>query len=107
MEPVPSGWVELYKTALRRAARAGAKSSRSKLKTAKRLEASRVKAAADYVSLKLKRVALSMPFLDSLHPFYRELVNTMVEEDRYRLCLSQLYSVSKIVRRIAREAFPL
>jgi nucleolar GTP-binding protein len=104
MEPVPSGWVELYNAALRRAARAGAKSSRSKLKTAKILEASRVKAAADYVSLKLKRVALSMPFLDSLHPFYRELVSTVVEEDEYKLCLSRLYSVSKIVKRIAHES---
>jgi len=70
----------------------------------KRVEAARVKAAADYVSEKLKRVALSMPFLDSLHPFYRELVSTMVDEDRYRVCLSRLYSVSKIVKRVARES---
>jgi len=68
------------------------------------MEAARVEAAADYVSEKLKRIALSMPFLDSLHPFYRELVSTLVSEDAYRVCLSRLYSVSKIVRKIARES---
>lgn len=103
MEPAPSSWVDLFNAALRRAARAGAKSSRSRLKTAKRIEASRVKAAADYVSLKLRKVSLSMPFLDSLHPFYRELVSTMVDENEYKLCLSRLYSASKLVRKIARE----
>ncbi len=104
MEPAPRSWVDLFEAALRRAARAGAKGSRSKLEAVKRVEAARVRAAADYVSEKLRKVALSMPFLDSLHPFYRELVSTMVDEDKYRLCLSRLYSVSRIVRRIARES---
>lgn len=104
MEPAPASWTELLDAAMRRASRAGAKSRRDRLRAIKELEASRVKAAASYVSEKLKRVALSMPFLDSLHPFYRELVCTMVNEDEYRLCLSRLYSVSMIVRKIARES---
>ncbi len=104
MEPAPPSWIDLFNAALRRAARAGAKGSRTRLETIKRMEAARVEAAADYVSEKLKRIALSMPFLDSLHPFYRELVSTLVSEDAYRVCLSRLYSVSKIVRKIARES---
>lgn len=103
VELAPREWRELYEAALRRARRVGTKGSRSKLAAAKRLEAARVEAAAAYVSSKLRRIALRNPFLASLHPFYRELVSTIVDEDVYKLCLSRVFSVSKIVEKVARE----
>jgi len=103
-EPAPSGWAELFEAAKRRAARASARRRRSKLSSVKELELARIRSASAYVSQKLSRISLSMPFLNSLHPFYRELVLTIVDQDRYRLCLSRMRSVARIVRRIAREA---
>lgn len=103
-EQAPTSWTELFEAAKRRAARAGRRKSRRKLTFVKNSEVAKVRAASKYVSAKLERLALGMPFLKSLHPFHRELLLTIVEEDRYKLCLSRLHSVARVVDRIAREA---
>lgn len=99
----PASWGEIFEAARRRAVRAGASLSRQRLKSVKRVEAARVRAAARYAADRLRRITLSSPFLDSLHPFYRELLETMVDVDEYRVCLSRVYSVSRIIERVARE----
>lgn len=104
LEPTPSGWTELFDAAKRRAARAASRRGRDRLASVKEEELSRVKAASEYVSGKLRRIALSMPFLDSLHPFYRELLLTMIDENAYRVCLSRIRSVASLVRKISVEA---
>jgi len=99
----PARWDEIFEAARRRALKAGASLSRQRLKSMKRLEAARVKAAARYAAERLRRIALSSPFIDSLHPFYRELLETMMDVDEYRICLSRIYSVSRIIERVAGE----
>lgn len=103
-EPAPSNWLELFEAAKRRAVRAGSKSKRSRLASIRSGEIAKIEAASNYVSSKLKKIALSMPFLNSLHPFYRELLTTMIDEDAYKVCLSRVMSVSNLVRRLAAEA---
>jgi len=103
-EPAPGGWRELYEAARRRAARASAKRRATRIAAVKGRELARIKAASAFVSAKLERIALTMPFLDSLHPFYRELLATMVDENEYKLCLSRLRSAARITRKVAAEA---
>ncbi|MEM2677920.1 MAG: GTPase [Thermofilaceae archaeon] len=104
LEPAPSSWEELFEAAKRRASRAASRRRRDRLASVKGEELSRIRAASEYVSRKLTKVALSMPFLDSLHPFYRELLLTMIDENTYKVCLSRIRSVARLVRRIAVEA---
>lgn len=99
----PANWSELYEAAKRRAARVGVRKSRSRFKTVKSLEEARIKAASVYVVKILRDIALTTPFLESLHPFYRELLKTIIDENAYRLCLSRVYSVSKIIEGLAHE----
>ncbi|MCS7105163.1 MAG: 50S ribosome-binding GTPase [Thermofilaceae archaeon] len=103
IEITPSSWDELYEIAKRRAARASASKSRNRLTSIKRLESVRVKTACKYVSGRLKRIAVTSPFIDSLHPFHQELIRTMVDEAKYRSCLSRFNSVSNILEKIAEE----
>ena len=104
MEPAPSSWSELFESAKLRAKKTGGRKGREKLTSVKRTEVARVKAASKYVSEKLERMAFGMPYLNSIHPFYRELLLTIVDEDQYRQCLSRIRSVARIVRKVAAEA---
>ncbi|RLE70475.1 MAG: GTP1/OBG family GTP-binding protein [Thermoprotei archaeon] len=104
MKLAPSSWNELYETARRRAFKAAVKAPRRRVEAIRRIEAARVRAAAMYTASRLRGIALTSPFIDSLHPFYRELLRTMIDVDEYRICLSRIYSVSKIVSRVARES---
>jgi len=103
MQIAPQRWEDLFEAAYRRALSRSVKTTRSPLTTAKRLEVSRVRIAGRYVSERLSRVALSSPRIDEMHPFYRDLLATFVDLDEYKVCLSRIYSVSRIVGRVARE----
>lgn len=103
MEPAPSSWNELFESAKLRAEKAGGRRGRERLTSIKRTEIARVRAASKYVCGKLERIALGMPYLDSIHPFYRELLITMVDENQYKLCLSRVRSVARIIRKVTVE----
>ncbi|MEM2794756.1 MAG: hypothetical protein QXY49_02750, partial [Thermofilaceae archaeon] len=99
----PASWRELYETAKRRAAKVGVKKSRNQFRTLKRLEEARIRTASTYVAKILRDIALTSPFLESLHPFYRELLKTIIDENVYRLCLSRIYSISKVIDKLMYE----
>ena len=99
----PKSGEELFEQAVRRSKRVEAKGARG-LSAIKRLEEARVTIAANFIASKLEGIALKTPFLKELHPFYRELISTMINVDEYRACLARIHGAAKITRKIAREA---
>ncbi|MGC8597271.1 MAG: NOG1 family protein [Thermocladium sp.] len=92
-----NAFMDRYKTAEARYKRRGMEAMRN-------LEAVRIKKSADYASTKLRGIALSMPFLKDLHPFYRELLLLEVKEEDYRHSLSKIFNASRAVKSIRRES---
>lgn len=103
MVPAPKGARSLFDLAVRRARKVRVR-GRDPAARARRREIARIRTASETVSGTLRGIALKSPFLDRLHPFYRELVYLAVNSDEYRLCLSRLYSVSRIIEKLARES---
>jgi nucleolar GTP-binding protein len=90
-------FMDRYKTAEARYKRRGMEAMRN-------LEAVRIKKSSDYVSTRLRDIALSMPFLKDLHPFYRELLLLEIREEDYRRSLSKIFNASRAVKSIRRES---
>lgn len=101
----PKSHEEIFETAARRAKRVGKRIPRwrDRLATIKKAEAERVAAANSYVVDRLKKIALTTPFVKELHPFYQELVLLLVDEDSFKISLSRIYGAARILDEIARE----
>jgi len=97
----PKSAEEIFEVAARRARKVS--SNLRTLQEIKRTEEKRVILASQYVSNLLKRVALRSPFIEDLHPFYRELVEVNIDVDEYKLCLARIYTISRLVAKIGRE----
>ncbi|MCG2880252.1 MAG: 50S ribosome-binding GTPase [Vulcanisaeta sp.] len=69
-----------------------------------RLELRRVKEVRKYLFNTFRDVALGMPFLDSLHPFYRELIELMIDRTMYKHSLAKVGHATKAVASIYRDA---
>ncbi|MDI9619666.1 MAG: 50S ribosome-binding GTPase [Candidatus Nezhaarchaeota archaeon] len=100
--PTPS---QLIDTAFRRSSRISVKvpAKRDKLLVAKLKEEMRVRAVASTITDKLRRIKNSMPMVDSLHPFYRDLFYLVVDVDRFKVALFRTSKASKIVENLYRE----
>lgn len=70
----------------------------------RRLELRRVREARKYLFDALSGVAMGMPFLDSLHPFYRELIELMIDRATYKHSLAKVGHATKAVASIYRDA---
>ena len=70
----------------------------------KRLELSRVVRTGKALERILRDVARNMPFLNELHPFYRELLTLRVDEAAYKHSLAKVGRAYKAVRAIARDS---
>ncbi len=90
-------FMDRYKTAEARYRRRGVEAMRN-------LEAVRIKKSSDYVARKLREAATSMPFLNDLHAFHKELLLLNISEAEYRRATSKVFNASRAVKSIRREA---
>lgn len=70
----------------------------------RRLELRRVREVRKYLSDAFRDVALGMPFLDSLHPFYRELIELMIDRTMYKHSLAKVGHATKALSSIYKDA---
>ena len=70
----------------------------------RRLELRRVREVRKYLFDAFRDVALGMPFLDSLHPFYRELIELMIDRATYKHSLAKVGHATKAVSSIYKDA---
>ncbi len=69
----------------------------------RRLEITRVKETTQYLIEIFRDIAMNMPFLDSLHPFYRELIDLLLDERKYKHALAKIAHAPTAVRAIERD----
>ncbi len=69
----------------------------------RRLEIARVKKTSEYLIEVFRDIAMNMPFLDSLHPFYRDLVDLLVDSKAYRHALAKIAHAPTAVRSIEKD----
>lgn len=70
----------------------------------RRLEERRIIEVRRNLIVTLRNVAMGMPFVDSLHPFYRELMDLLVDIGKYRHSLAKIAHSSRAISAIAKEA---
>ncbi|WP_148682349.1 NOG1 family protein [Pyrobaculum neutrophilum] len=70
----------------------------------KRLEIKRIVSSGRAVASVLRRTALAMPFLDRLHPFYRDLMDVVFGAQSYKHAVAKVGNAHLAVRAIAKEA---
>jgi len=97
----PSDSNELFELAVRRSKKI--KKEILTLNDLKELEINKVSTLSNYIVRRLRKIVLSTPFIDELHPFYRNLAETFIDIDEFKKCLSALYSASKLIERLSRE----
>ncbi|BDR91917.1 small GTP-binding protein [Vulcanisaeta souniana JCM 11219] len=69
----------------------------------RRLELRRVRETRKYLIDTFRDIALGMPFLDSLHPFYRELIELMIDRTVYKHSLAKVGHATKALSSIYRD----
>ncbi len=70
----------------------------------RRLEIKRVKETSRYLIRVFKDIAYNMPFLKELHPFYRELLELLIDINMYKHSLAKIGRASLAVKAISRDA---
>ncbi|MEM1836906.1 MAG: NOG1 family protein [Pyrobaculum sp.] len=70
----------------------------------KRLEIKKIVASGKSLSSTLREMALAMPFLDKLHPFYRDLIDVLFGVQNYKHVVAKVGNAYLAVRAIAKEA---
>ena len=98
----PGSSDKLFEIAVNRSKRAEGR-GRKGLEKIKNKEIRRIEIAADYVAKTLRKIALSSPFIEELHPFYQELFSIIINSYSYRCCLSFLYKSSRLIERISKK----
>jgi len=70
----------------------------------KRLEIRRAVASGKTLASTLREMALKMPFLDRLHPFYRDLIDVSFGTQTYKHAVAKVGKAHLAVKAIAKEA---
>lgn len=70
----------------------------------KRLEIRRIVTSGKTLAATLREMALRMPFLDKLHPFYRELIDVAFGAQNYKHVVAKVGNAQVAIRAIAKEA---
>ncbi len=70
----------------------------------RRLEIRRVKETSKYLIEFSRDIVMNMPFVDKLHPFYRELLDLLIDINMYRHSLGKIAHLPTAIRAIERDA---
>ncbi|CCC82273.1 NOG1 family protein [Thermoproteus tenax] len=73
------------------------------LERLRRLEIARVMKSAQALGSALKEMAVAMPFVGELHPFYKDLLDLYIGLNNYRHALAKIGRATSAVRAISRE----
>jgi len=69
----------------------------------RRLEIRRVRETTRYLIDLVRDIVMNMPFVDKLHPFYRELLDLLIGLDKYRHALGKLAHLPTAIRAVERD----
>lgn len=69
-----------------------------KLKALKKIDVS-----SDYIIEKLDAIVKKTPNLDELEPFYKEIVDEVIDVNAFRKALGHIHKVVKLIRRVRKE----
>ncbi len=70
----------------------------------RRLESARVKGTSSWLLNLIKNIVYNMPFMNDLHPFYRELIDVIINVNEYKHSLGKLINSSRAISSISRDA---
>ncbi len=93
---------ELLDKAFRRAARVTAK-GRDRASRTRNLAIARVRTAGEIIASDLRGYVRGFPSVDRLHPFYRELVDVLVDRDQLKKHLGAVDWGAKTVAQVTRD----
>ncbi len=99
----PPSHEPLFEKAVRECRKAPTPGVKNRLKRKKSKILDCLGRAYNYLSVILRKIYTSTPYVRELHPFYRALIEINVNIDEYKICLSQIASSEKIIAKIYRE----
>jgi nucleolar GTP-binding protein len=79
-------------------------STATSIMKAKRKEVSRVQNVTDYLLQRIKKIVQSVPNIDELHPFYKELSQLLVNNDLFKQNLGKLNGLIPVLEKLQSEA---
>ncbi|MFX1456230.1 MAG: NOG1 family protein [Promethearchaeota archaeon] len=96
---------ELLDIAFKRAMKSSASVSKNApiLIKAKKKESRRIKVAIEELLERILKIIKTVPIIDELPDFYKELANILVDVDKLRLTLGKLNGVLPVLRKIEQE----
>ncbi|OEH74120.1 nucleolar GTP-binding protein [Cyclospora cayetanensis] len=80
---------------------------RSNINVIKKFYIRKIKTCAQFFIEKLKAIIVLFPKLDSVHPFYGDLLNILYDRDHYKLALGQVAACINRIERISKEYITL
>ncbi|KAL8444423.1 hypothetical protein Emag_005518 [Eimeria magna] len=80
---------------------------RSNISVIKKFYIRKIKTCAQFFVEKLKAIINLFPKLDSIHPFYGDLLNILYDRDHYKLALGQVAACINRIERISKEYITL
>lgn len=80
---------------------------RSNIAIIKKFYIRKIKTCAQFFVEKLKAIITLFPKLDSVHPFYGDLLNILYDRDHYKLALGQVAACISRIERISKEYITL
>jgi len=97
---------ELYSLFKARYFTIGAKSPsvRPGIERLRRLEIVRIVKSGKFLAKSLRSIALNMPFLKELHPFYRDLIGLLLNGSEYKHALAKIGNSHRAIKSIAKDA---
>lgn len=93
----------LFEKAVRECRKAPTPGARNKVKRKKGKTLDCMARAYKYLQASLKRIYLNSPYIDELHPFYKELISISIDVDEYKRCLAALAATVRVLGKIYRE----
>lgn len=96
---------ELLDIAFKRAMKSSAQVSKNApiLMKAKKKESKRIKVATEELLNRILKIIKSVPMIDDLPDFYKELASILVDVDALKLTLGKLNGILPVLRKIERE----
>lgn len=80
---------------------------RSNISVIRKFYIRKIKTCAQFFVEKLKAIITLFPKLDSIHPFYGDLLNILYDRDHYKLALGQVAACINRIERISKEYITL
>lgn len=100
--PLPD---QLIDVAFRRASRTAVKmpTKKDKLLIAKLKEITKIRVVSSLIVKKLRGIKESIPMIETLHPFYRDMFYLMINPDKFKIAMARVSKASQLIEKLAKE----